>query len=972
MQPSDLEICENSSGVFAINANSGATFQWQDSITLGWSNLTNTPPFNNVSNDTLEVNNISITYNNTKFRCLVDTNADGNFDLISSVALLTVNPLPNINVNSSTICLGQSITLNVTGNSNSYSWSPGTGLSATTGATVSANPISTSLFTVTGTINSTGCSSSSISTVTVNSLPNITVNSGSTCAGQTILLTASNADTYTWSPNTNLSSTVGSSVTSSPTANIIYTVTGTTTSTGCSSTATSSVIAIPLPNVTVNSPSYCIGGSAILIANNADTYTWSPNNNLSSTVGASVTANPSSTTIYTVTGTSTSTGCTNTAVSVVTVNQLPNVTVNSPSVCGGQAATVIATAAGTNTFTWSPAIGLSATTGSTVTANPTGTTNYTVTCTNTSTGCSKTAVSTVSINPLPNVNVNSGSTCSGQPFLLTATGANTYTWSPNVSLSSTTGTSVTASPTSTIIYTVTGTDTATGCSSTATAVVTTILLPNVTVNSPSYCFGGSALLTASGADNYTWSPNNNLSSTVGANVTANPVSSTIYTVIGTSVSTGCSNFAISTVTVNPLPTLLVNSPSICFGQSTTLTISGANSYSWSPSVGLNSTTGSSVNANPTNSTIYTIIGIITNTGCSSTTTSSITVNPLPILIASASNDTICAGDLISLSANGANTYTWSPASGLNQTTGSSVNATPLQTTTYTVTGTSSANCQSASTVLVFANPVPDTCVILGPSIVCKGQPDVVYSMSISLNPNYAVSWSASYGMIQSGQNTHSIVIDWTNQPSFDTLLLFQTITQTGCTNIMKLPVEISIDSAPNKAIIIRKPNSNILVASDSSSGIRYEWGYTIKASNIDVLIPNAHLRYVLLPHTFDTTLYIYWANTYYDYTTVSCMTKSFLSKETIPSNNLNASEFYIFPNPASTIINIFVPYENLIPPVGTVSIYNAIGLLVSRNEIAITKQIVIEVPEISNGIYYLELNIANKLFRHKIIVNRIN
>lgn len=70
-----------------------------------------------------------------------------------------------------------------------------------------------------------------------------------------------------------------------------------------------------LPNVSVNLSSYaiCPGGSAALIASGADTYAWTPTTGLDNAATAMVAASPAATTTYTVTGTSTLTGCTNTA-----------------------------------------------------------------------------------------------------------------------------------------------------------------------------------------------------------------------------------------------------------------------------------------------------------------------------------------------------------------------------------------------------------------------------------------------------------------------------------------------------------------------------------------------------------------------------------------------------------------------------------------------------------------------------------
>lgn len=75
----------------------------------------------------------------------------------------------------------------------------------------------------------------------------------------------------------------------------------------------------------------------------------------------------------------------------------------------------------------------------------------------------------------------------------------------------------------------------------------------------------------------------------------------------------------------PTISITPSAPTICSGQSTTLTASGADTYTWSPATGLSSTTGPTVIANPTTTTTYTVTGTDVN-GCSSTTTVTVTVD----------------------------------------------------------------------------------------------------------------------------------------------------------------------------------------------------------------------------------------------------------------------------------------------------------------------------------------------------------
>ena len=90
-------------------------------------------------------------------------------------------------------------------------------------------------------------------------------------------------------------------------------------------------------------------------------------------------------------------------------------------------------------------------------------------------------------------------------------------------------------------------------------------------------FRTSATLTASGATTYTWS-----NSVTGSSQTVSPTTTTIYTVSGTNAA-GCVSAAAASTTVNVsgTPTISINSVSLCAGQTTTLTATGATNYTWS-------------------------------------------------------------------------------------------------------------------------------------------------------------------------------------------------------------------------------------------------------------------------------------------------------------------------------------------------------------------------------------------------------
>jgi hypothetical protein len=183
-------------------------------------------------------------------------------------------------------------------------------------------------------------------------------------------------------------------------------------------------------------------------------------------------------------------------------------------------------------------------------------------------------------------------------------------------------------------------------------------------------------MTPSGAATYTYA---------GGSAVVSPLTSTSYTVIGESLA-GCpSNVVTSNVTVYITPTITVNSGSICAGQSFTMTPSGAASYVFSGG-------GTAVVA-PLTTTIFTVTGT-SLLGCvSAPVTSTLIVNQNPI-VAISGKTVICSGKSTTLTLTGAATYSWSPATYLDTTVGSTVISTPKTSTVYTITATSAEGCVS--------------------------------------------------------------------------------------------------------------------------------------------------------------------------------------------------------------------------------------------------------------------------------------
>jgi gliding motility-associated-like protein len=602
-----------------------------------------------------------------------------------------------------------------------------------TGSSVTVSPTTTTSYVA----QVAGCSSGS-DTVVVNVGPSVSASPTvmGICAGGSVNLTASGVTTYSWSPATGLSCTTCPNPTATPSTTTTYTVTGTN-QYGCTSTATVFINVQPLPNASVSpsAPTICNGGSVVLTASGGTSYNWSPSTGLSATNVSNPTANPTATTTYTVQVTNA--GCTSSTSVTVTVAPPPTVSAGpDATICNGSSTTLSGSGTGP-TFSWSPGTGLSSTSVTNPTANPTATTTYTLVTTDAN-GCSNSDVVVVNVST-PSVTVSTPpSICPGGNVSLFANSNGiAYTWTPSTGLSCTNCPGPTASPTVTTTYTVIIAD-PNGCTASASVTVTVNNI-TVTCNAPAaICSGNSTQLNAtSSATNYSWSPATGLSSTTIANPIASPTTTTTYTVVATDPN-GCSATTTVTVTVNPVPAASAGlDASYCAGGTTQLNATGGGTYSWSPATGLSNTTIANPMASPTVTTTYVVT--VSNGQCAASDSMTVTVYALPNINAG-QNTAICFGASTQLSATGGLAYSWTPASGLSSTTVSNPTSFPTATTTYTVVGVDQNGCSNTSSVTVTINPLP----------VANAGPDVIIcgSQSTQLNATGGgtYSWTPATGL----------------------------------------------------------------------------------------------------------------------------------------------------------------------------------------------------------------------------------
>jgi hypothetical protein len=123
-------------------------------------------------------------------------------------------------------------------------------------------------------------------------IPNLSsATSATICSGQSLTLLASGAVNYTWMPVSQ-----GNSVVVSPTANIVYTVTGADTSGYCLVSKTLAVTVLPAPTISLTGNfTICPKQTATITASGGTSYSWS-----NGSVSTSITVSPTVTTVYSV------------------------------------------------------------------------------------------------------------------------------------------------------------------------------------------------------------------------------------------------------------------------------------------------------------------------------------------------------------------------------------------------------------------------------------------------------------------------------------------------------------------------------------------------------------------------------------------------------------------------------------------------------------------------------------------------
>lgn len=296
--------------------------------------------------------------------------------------------------------------------------------------------------------------------------------------------------------------------------------------------------------------------------------------------------------------------------------------------------------------------------------------------------------SVVTIAAASNSNVNVGFV--RPDFKLNGSPVGTYSWGPAAGLTVQNTQSVVANPTISTVYTTTLSNGS--CISTASMSVSVILNPTISIatTANTVCSGNTATLTANGAATYTW-----FNGTSSSSVVVSPFGNTNYSVVGTNPA--CPN-ASNTIQLISAPALTLSAlphpAQLCEGQSSTLTVAGASTYTWTG--GSNNDT---IVVTPAITTSYTV-SANSGPGCWASKAVNVKVNPLPLITISPPSVTVCPGDFLSMEAMGVLSFTWQPGNSNSPI----LMINPSQSTIYQVTGLDLNGCYNTASVSVIVDP----------------------------------------------------------------------------------------------------------------------------------------------------------------------------------------------------------------------------------------------------------------------------
>ena len=273
---------------------------------------------------------------------------------------------------------------------------------------------------------------------------------------------------------------------------------------------------------------------------------------------------------------------------------------------------------------------------------------------------------------------------------------------------------------------------------------------------------------------------------------------------------------------------------LCRGESIQLQTQGAEQYFWLPTAGLNLSEQLLPNptVNPIITTTYTIIG--SNDCGSDTAFLNVPVVDFNIQITTSNND-ICEGENINVTATPATTYQWQPSTQINNPSAQNIVFTPEESGYISLQATDANNCTSSDSIFIEVDEFP----------VASAPNDTVICLGDEITLNFSSTNTIVWTNLQNNATTNGGTLTITPTQNIS----YQLAVSNACgldQDTTQVAVSVVIPFAgPEKTICVGEP-----IVVYATGGVNYSWrptsDFSTPTNSTATLIPRENVNYSVI------------------------------------------------------------------------------------------------------------------------------